>query len=237
MRHWAALVTVGVLLAVTASLAISPVASAAGSPHQSPAVPGAAASIVASAAPTSVTVGQSVELTLTVSDYNSSSCGAGTLNWQLVNGASFANPYSVSVSGNSTLISYFWDAEPPTGTWIFTGALSSQCALVTSNNVTIDVHAPSAGGGIWVPSWFYEALVLTYNAVKTALYQGIAHPISSVLEAVGAAFASLVAPWGSALSSLGIFGPIVLVVALLAMAMAVYAILAGVGLAKMVLGV
>ena len=234
MRHWAALVTVGVLLAVTASLAISPVASAAGSPHQSPAVPGAAASILATVSPSSVFLGGSVQLTLSVSDYNTS-CGDGALNWQLANGASFLNPYSAAVTGNGTF-TYVWASQAPTGTWNFTGALSSSgCAVVTSNAASVFVMS-QPGGGIGLPSWLYQFLKDTYDAIQTALYQGIAYPISSVLGATATAFASLVAPWGSALSSLGVFGPVGLVVALLATAMAVYAILAMTGSAKAMLG-
>ena len=232
--------TVGVLLAVTASLAISPVASAAGSPHQSPAAPGAvtytqaAASILATVSPSSVFLGGSVQLTLSVSDYNTS-CGDGSLNWQLANGASFLNPYSAAVTGNGTF-TYVWASQAPTGTWNFTGALSSSgCAVVTSNAASVFVMS-QPGGGIGLPSWLYQFLKDTYDAVQTALYQGIAYPISSVLGATATAFASLVAPWGSALSSLGVFGPVGLVVALLATAMAVYAILAMTGSAKAMLG-
>ena len=236
MRHWAALVTVGVLLAVTASLAVSPVAIAA-SPHPYPSAAGTAAKVSATVSTNSVFVGSNVQLTLTVSDFNAS-CGYGSLNWQLANGASFLNPESETITGNGTF-TYVWTSQAPTGTWNFTGALLSQgtagCAVATSNVESIFVMS-EPGGGLPIPPWLYQFLADTYHAAVTALDQGIAAPIASVLGTIADAFSQLVAPWGSALASLGIFGPVGLVAAVLAMAGAVYGVLAEVGAAKAMLG-
>ena len=236
MRHWAALVTVGVLLAVTASLAVSPVASAA-SPHSYPSAAGTAAKVSATVSTNSVFVGSSVQLTLTVSDFNAS-CGDGSLNWQLANGASFLNPEAETITGNGTF-TYVWTSQAPTGTWNFTGTLLPQgtagCAVATSNVQSIFVMS-EPGGGLPIPPWLYQFLKDTYDAVQTGIDRGIADPIAAVLGAIAADFAFLVAPWGSALSSLGVLGPVALVAALLSTAMAVYAILAMTGAAKVMLG-
>ena len=236
MRHWAALVTVGVLLAVTASLAVSPVASAA-SPHSYPSAAGTAATLSASVNTNSVFIGSSVQLTLTVSNFNAS-CGDGSLSWLVVNGITSLNPETETVTGNGSF-TYVWASQAPAGTWNFTGTIFPQgaagCATVLSNTVAIHVMA-KPGGTLGLPSWLYEFLVITYQGAATALNQGIGYPVASVLGTISDAFAQLVAPWGSALASLGIFGPVGLVAAVLAMAGAIYGLLMEIGAAKVMLG-
>lgn len=222
------------ILCLTVSSAVSP-ASASPAPHSHP-PPSAAATITASAVPSYVTVGSNVQLSLTVSGYNYTACGSGSLNWQLTNGGSFLNPYTATITGNGTF-TYVWASQAPTGVWNLTGGLfSSECpAVATASSVAIHVSPPS-GGGIALPSWLYEFLSITYNGIATILDEGIAAPIASIIGTTGEAFAQLVYPWGQALYSAGILGPLSLVVGLLVTAMAVYAILDMTGAVKVVLG-
>lgn len=176
-----------------------------------------------------------MQLSLTLSGYNYTACQSGSLSFQLTNGATFLNPYTEYITGDGTY-TYIWASQAPTGTWTLTGELSSECPLVsTASGASITVNS-APGGGIALPSWLYQFLADTYHAAVTALDQGIAAPIASVLNTIADGFAQLVAPWGSALASLGIFGPVGLAVAVLSMAAAVYGVLAEVGAARAALG-
>lgn len=237
MRRWTVVLVAVAILSLAVASAFSPTAAASPSPR-TPAAPVAAnataPTLAASAAPTAVELGSNVTLTITVSNYNYTACGSGALNWQLTNGASFLNPNTAEITGAGTF-SYVWASEAPTGTWKFEGALSTECTLAISNSVSINVFSPPSGG-IALPSFVYQFLKDTYNAVKTALIQGIAIPASAVIGAIAAGFATLEQPWGNALESLGVLGPVALVAVLLSMAMAVYAILDMTGAAKVILG-
>ena len=233
MRLRAVLVVTVCLLSLAAASALSPAAASA--PAQHPSVPASAATLAASASPGSVVVGGNVQLVLTLSGYNYTACGSGSLNWQLTNGATFLNPFTQTVTGDGTY-TYVWASQAPTGTWTLTGELSSECPLVSTANGAAIVVSSGSGGGIALPSWLYQFLADTYHAAVTALDQGIAAPIASVLGTIADAFALLLEPWGSALASLGVLGPVGLSAAVLAMSAAVYGVLAGLGEAKALLG-
>lgn len=197
--------------------------------------PAASGSIVASATSSAnpLVVGDSVQMPVTVTGYPGAgaSCGAETLAWTMVNSVSHGPTSTVNsvsfaagASPNGTY-PYTWTAQ--TGNWNFTASLTSAgCSTASSGPFSLIVGSSPVGGNIGgIPGWIYTMLQVTWGAVKTALYQGIAAPISSITEAIGQDIANLEAPWGGFLASWGIWGPLALVMGFGTTAVAAYAML------------
>src|SRR5487761_372384 len=235
MRLAAAVVLLAALsLAFTAVGAVSAEPARAAPPLVIPTV--SAGVLSASASPTSTSSGSSVVPTLIFSDYlGAAACGGGTLDWQMA-GTSNSIVYDTGVGNNGTF-PYSWTAQ--SGEWTFSGEFipndgGTNCTTATSNPVVVTVTGGS--GGLSLTGWLYQFASITYHAIISALDDGIAAPIASIMVTIGSAFAMLEAPWGSALAALGPMGPAALVFGLLATAAACYGILGLAGVARDALG-
>ncbi len=204
-------------------------------------IPTASAVLVGSAQSNAnpLVAGDSVALGVIVSGYPGPSCGAETLAWVLSSGTAVQTVNSLSFSSGASpngTYNYAWTAQ--TGNWNFTVSMTSPgCSTASSGPFNLIVEgSPGAGiiGGI--PGWIYAILQVTWSGVQTAVYQGIAQPINSVILAIGNDVAWLETPWGNYLASWGLFGPVAVVLGFGTTAAACYGILDLVGAAKAALG-
>ena len=240
--------SVGVCLGLVLISPVAPATAAARPPTPTAPAPTQAASLSVSVSPSSVSSGGSVDLQIAISSYDAADCAneSLTLTWVLQDpSGSYEFPEALSFGPGQSPVptgGVYGYSFPPTATglWIFSAVLSpstnsTSCQSASSGAAQFTVGGP--GGGLsWIPGWLYQFLKVTYDAVMTAIDQGIAAPIAGVLTTLGAAFDELEAPWGNALAGLGPLGPTALIFGLLGTAAACYGILGMVGVARDALG-